>query len=506
MLPSQLLRGKVVGGKLSLKWALGSEEELELAEDLIRIFKIGRKLNEIEEEEEEIEDYYSGLFDYKLVRGLYIILLRKGRFEGPESVLDPLEARRRVYKIVNREYHGFVRYEERADAIRRAAEEIGMSEDELERSLWADFELRLVDFDEPEPEDLLKEYNLALLQTALFKSLRMHLLTSSSGGEVKLLLRALKSLGLMYTASKGDKLELTIDGPASILKLTTKYGVAMAKLIPLIVRMSDWYLRAEILRRKMIKLEVSHKMRHLFPESEVTIEYDSSIEREFPRICPKGWNVYREPEPLLSGNSIIIPDFMLEKGKIKIYVEIMGFWTPEYVERKIEKLKDVREPILIIARRDLMCSRVEKIKKDILYFDRKIDPIDLAKKLKEIEDRYWSDERDKIREEIASLRIDGKFLEVNKLKSILGITEDRLREVCCPEGFELIGDYLISKEAISSLREEVMRRRPAKVGELKRILADMGLPIEIATYVPERIGVKVSWSSLDEDSADLTYL
>jgi len=505
MLPSQLLRGKVVGGKLSLKWALGSEEELELADDLIRIFRIGRELKEIEEEEEEIEDYYSGLFDYKLVRGLYIILLRKGRFERPKSALDPLEVRKRVYMIVNREYHGFVRYEERGDAIRRAAEEMGVKEDDLERSLWSDFELKLVDFDKPEPEDLLKEYNLALLQTALFKSSRMRVLTSSSGGEVKRLLRALKGLGLMYTASKRDKLELTIDGPASILKLTTKYGVAMAKLIPFIVKMSDWDLRAEILRRKMIRLEVSHEMRHLFPESEATIDYDSSIEREFPQICPGGWKVYREPEPLISGNSILIPDFMLEKGRIKIYVEIMGFWTPEYVERKVEKLRDVKEPLLIIARRDLMCSRVEKIKKDILYFDRKIDPIELAKKLKEIEDRYWSDERDRIKEEIVNLRIDGKFLEVSELKSILGITEAQLREVCCPEGFELIGDYLISSEAISSLREEVMRRRPAKVGELKMILADMGLPPEIATYVPERMGIKVSWSSLDEDSADLMY-
>jgi predicted nuclease of restriction endonuclease-like RecB superfamily len=174
MLPSQLLRGKVVGGKLILKWALGSE--LELAEDLIRIFKVGRELKEIEEEEEEIEEYYS---DYKLVRGLYTLLLRRGRFERPKSSLDPLEARRRVYRIVNRDYHGFVSYEERADAIRRAAEEIGVNEEELERALWADFELKLVEFDAPEPEELLKEYNLALLQTALFKSSRMHLLTSS---------------------------------------------------------------------------------------------------------------------------------------------------------------------------------------------------------------------------------------------------------------------------------------------------------------------------------------
>jgi predicted nuclease of restriction endonuclease-like RecB superfamily len=500
MLPSQLLRGKVVGGKLILKWALGSE--LELAEDLIRIFKVGRELKEIEEEEEEIEEYYS---DYKLVRGLYTLLLRRGRFERPKSSLDPLEARRRVYRIVNRDYHGFVSYEERADAIRRAAEEIGVNEEELERALWADFELKLVEFDAPEPEELLKEYNLALLQTALFKSSRMHLLTSSSGGEVKPLLRALKGLGLMYTASRRDKLELTIDGPASILKLTTKYGVAMAKLVPFIVRMSDWYLRADIVRRKIVRLEVSHRMRDIFPEYEGGIDYDSSLEREFPQMCPQGWKVYREPEPLVSGSSVIIPDFMLEKGRIRIYVEIMGFWTPEYVERKIEKLKDVKEPLLIIARRDLMCSRVEKIRKDILYFERKIDPVELARKLKEIEERYWSDERDRIREEMAELRIDGKFLEVDKLKSILGISEAQLREICCPEGFELIGSYLISEEAISSLREEVMKRRPSKVRELKGILADMGLPPEIATYVPERIGIGVSWSSLDEDEADLLY-
>jgi hypothetical protein len=107
--------------------------------------------------------------------------------------------------------------------------------------------------------------------------------------------------------------------------------------------------------------------------------------------------------------------------------------------------------------------------------------------------------------QLAELRIDGKFLEVDKLKSILGISEAQLREICCPEGLELIGSYLISEEAISSLREEVMKRRPSKVRELKGILVDMGLPPEIATYVPERIGIGVSWSSLDEDEAYLVY-
>ena len=101
--------------------------------------------------------------------------------------------------------------------------------------------------------------------------------------------------------------------------------------------------------------------------------YDSSIEQSFAEAFQSlansdgadGWQLEREPEPLLLAPSdtekaastishgIFIPDFALTRENQRIYVEILGYWTPSYRERKIAKLhllKDRNDLVLAIPR------------------------------------------------------------------------------------------------------------------------------------------------------------
>ncbi|HZU70504.1 MAG TPA: DUF790 family protein [Ktedonobacteraceae bacterium] len=86
--------------------------------------------------------------------------------------------------------------------------------------------------------------------------------------------------------------------------------------------------------------------------------FDSSIEQSFAEAfgalansrATDGWQLEREPEPLLlpspsgemASQSIFIPDFALTRGSRRIYVEILGFWTPSYRERKIARLQQLK--------------------------------------------------------------------------------------------------------------------------------------------------------------------
>ena len=50
----------------------------------------------------------------------------------------------------------------------------------------------------------------------------------------------------------------------------------------------------------------------------------------------------REPDPLiLSNGKAFIPDYVFEKYGVKVYLEIVGFWTEDYLKRKLEKIKDL---------------------------------------------------------------------------------------------------------------------------------------------------------------------
>jgi predicted nuclease of restriction endonuclease-like RecB superfamily len=102
-----------------------------------------------------------------------------------------------------------------------------------------------------------------------------------------------------------------------------------------------------------------HQMRASSPPSQTASSiFDSSIEQSFAEAFhalansdgADGWQLEREPEPLLLNpvvgettsstplQGIFIPDFALTRDNRRIYVEILGFWTSSYRERKIAKL------------------------------------------------------------------------------------------------------------------------------------------------------------------------
>ncbi len=501
MLPSQLLRARVRKSVLLPLWARGTEEEIELARELIAAFQLGGRLSEIHERVEEIEGMYELLgVDYRFVRGLALLLERMSQFRRPETVIEPEKAREVVFRLVNVKYSGFVTEEIRDQALEEAALELGISKEDLEDSLWADSDDFQVLISGPEisPEDLLRKYNLSLLQTSLFKALHLRIETRATGWEVKGFLRALKRLGLMYTAERFERgVAIEVSGPASILKMTTRYGTSLAKLIPHVVSMSHWRISAEISRNKrVLSLRLDSRARDLFPKGGVEEpQYDSSLERRFASIAEAGgWRAIREPEPLVAGRSILIPDFLLVNGPAKVYVEVMGFWTPEYIEKKIKKLSLLKEPILILARKDLLCSRTENLPKDVLYIEGRIDKVALLRKLNELERRAI--------EEIAlsDRDLDGDIVDLRSLAKKRGMRIDQLKRTLSLERYEVLGNYAVRKEVLESLKN---RKLPRKVKELKAMLREEGLPEDVALPLASALGYEVVWHGLDEDEAEL---
>jgi hypothetical protein len=87
--------------------------------------------------------------------------------------------------------------------------------------------------------------------------------------------------------------------------------------------------------------------RHRHQDNGSKSYFDSAVEEKFARRFgaaaeSTGWKLIREPDPLIvSGGRALIPDFMFEKYGMRVYLEIVGFWTPEYLERKLKKLTDI---------------------------------------------------------------------------------------------------------------------------------------------------------------------
>ena len=124
-------------------------------------------------------------------------------------------------------------------------------------------------------------------------------------------------------------------------------------------------------------------------------DFDSTLESEvdaaWNRAPVDGWDWKRESELLVHGQTVMTPDFTLTHSPsgLIVYVEVIGFWTPEYLEEKFRRLKmfsqlsDTGKPRekavkwLLIVPKDLKPDRhqtLADLEFPIIRFDKKSDP------------------------------------------------------------------------------------------------------------------------------------
>ncbi len=406
MLPSELLRVKIYNNEyIRPLFADINDENIFLADSMIKIYEenVGKKLKDLEEELKELERFAEEYgYDFKFFRGLKALLDRRLSFEENFYSVDIIRIRAEIFETTNRLFGGFIlSEEEKKKVISEVSKKLNLKEDQLEeifKSIYEE-EKKIKAFEKINGEELLKLYNLSLLQTLLFRCKKLFLDVKASGHDIKRLLWNIKKLGLLYIAEKSfNGIIFTIDGPASVIKQIERYGTRMAKIIPLILPFSYWKifayisskLRSKKSKAKTYKFILNNESERLFPSfKKVEVTYDSELEEEFAKrfVTVTGeWKLIREPEPLISGKTIFIPDFLIVKGDVKVYLEIMGFWTEDYLKRKIEKIKQLKDINLILA----IDSSLGDIKIDdpniiIIKYDKKISSFDIIKALRKFE-------------------------------------------------------------------------------------------------------------------------
>ena len=192
--------------KGTMKPIYASEGELGLAKTLISVHR-----DSVEKTRRELRKAVSGCeelgYDYKLVRGLASLLEERCAFES-RAVIRPQIARKAVFGEAGRMV--VATEEQRNRAMANAAFRLGISTLELEQSLYADLddEQTLAGFEEPEPLDLLKEYNFALVVALIAHGKRLEV---SYKGRDNGLEDAMGRLGESRASSSGGVSRLVVE-------------------------------------------------------------------------------------------------------------------------------------------------------------------------------------------------------------------------------------------------------------------------------------------------------
>ncbi len=514
MLPSNLLITRRWRNKIRPVFARPNPENLGVARLLTCTYMdhVGRMVGELNEVLKDLEDLD---YDYRYVRGLSTLLNRRCQLQS-RATTDPIKARRQIFKIAHED--GLPTTQEaRRLVLEKAALKLGVTVDELEVSLFGDLEheLLLKGFEPIEPEVLVKQYNLSLTQTLLFYSTELTFTVMENWQRI---FRQIKWLGLIYTIWRSAVGYLVkVDGPISLFKLNRRYGTSLAKLLPLIIQSRRWSIKAKIFRSKgerlLLDLELNNKKHgeYMTPiEKPIDTEfYDSGVEKDFAgRFNALGtdWIVTREPEPIPVGKQVMIPDFGFQKAGIKVYMEVVGFWTPRYLQEKIKKLRLLHDVDMIVAvDRTLACHSMNQVKLNVIYYNRRVPLRPVLAHLKAREEILVKQQTRRIRDE--SLIIQEPVVEIRELAEKMGVLEGAVKSFLSTKGFPgyvRLGDMFIKGSKLKEIQDKLQERLNNGVlylGEATRIIEDAGG--RKSTSVLDVLGYKIEWHGIDPKSAKI---
>lgn len=235
-----------------------------------------------------------------------------------------------------------------ADVKGRIASQIGRSWEEIEADLFADvieFHRLVAGPADLQPETLLRRYNVAQTQGALYDAVG---LTIHAGSDYKRILRGAKLARLMHRIGRTETgYTFRLTGPASVLRGTRRYGTAFAKFLPSLLAAKDWRMQANVIGPRQQQFSLHLTDTDGLQADTTDDAFDSDLERRFDESWRNaetgGWELHRESTVLHRGQSVFLPDFTLVHPKFGVVLlEIVGFWTPEYLSEKARKLTEFR--------------------------------------------------------------------------------------------------------------------------------------------------------------------
>ena len=366
MLPTDLLMNRINGETIVPK-RLDLEGEIQtIAADLIEIFKLSKGSTRAELSR-HLLDLEGEETDYRVKRGLAHLL--SSAFSEFEIVapLDPIMLREKVFAAAAQTVSSPVNT---AKTLHQIAEVLSQELDrevlpeQVKQGLYADLPDNqiLTQFTPPTPEALIHRYNLSQVQGIFYRATDVRIdAHRNEPGEYKLLFRYSKLFQLMsYIEGDADHgFTLTIDGPTSLFSASTRYGLALAKLLPALLHVTKWTLTADLqtkdfysgeLRKTRFTLESDCGLVSHYPPGKT---YDSMLEEGFVDRWNKTkteWKLEREVDLIAIPGSVMIPDFRLVHPDGRSYLfEIVGYWRPEYLRKKFAQVRKADRDDLILA-------------------------------------------------------------------------------------------------------------------------------------------------------------
>ena len=309
------------------------------------------------------------------------IYLARNRQRNP----GPTTIRREVFQLAAATSWSILNPTSRHHVIATVGERLKLTPEQIEANLYGDLDDEKILQEPAEPVDpglLRLQGNLMLVQNILRQSEKVRILLF---GNSRPIIRHAKWKGLICTIRADIKgaagaVLVEISGPLSVLLKTRVYGKALAELAPYLGLCEKFQMEAKVRSEPptVFKVATGDPIFSKSPKN----PYDSKLEENFAKRFLKAtedWDLTREPTPVRSAGKIIFPDFAIcHRTNLSLvwYLEIVGFWTDDYLKEKVRQYRNAQLTRLILCVRDShhCCDEDFSSLAEVVKFRTAIDP------------------------------------------------------------------------------------------------------------------------------------
>lgn len=230
--------------------------------------------------------------------------------------------------------------------------------------------------------DLMLTANTNLAKELIKRSQQIDILVR---GKLRPLVRQALLRGLVCVVSSisGNsryEAHLSLSGPLGIFRHARLYGRLLVEVLPFLANCDYYYLSAIIPKGEDFQTWIIKSGDPIKPAK--TSPYDSQVERRFAKDFSKAttdFDLIREPQVIKAGERLIFPDFSIKHRtdmQKTWLLEIVGYWTRAYLQKKIENLRmaNIENLIICVAKR-LGNSDEWPNYSRLVFYDRWIDPL-----------------------------------------------------------------------------------------------------------------------------------
>jgi len=246
----------------------------------------------------------------------------------------------------------------RAAALAQTAQGLGLTVDDLERMMFADFAReRHVEAlpEEVGAPDVVSLANLALVQGIVARSDFVRMRARSGARD---LIRHARLVGLMHVVTRDhdhqDGFVIDVSGPLALFRSTRLYARALGSIVPRLAWCRGFALEAHLHvggQRTAVQVREGDPIR----PSRRPAPFDSKLEARFARDFTReatDYELAREPAAIEVGAHMVFPDFAVvhrTDPTRRGLVEIVGFYTQDYLARKLAQMRNERLSRLVLC-------------------------------------------------------------------------------------------------------------------------------------------------------------